>query len=43
MFEKRPKITVPQNSTDLWIDRISFLLFFLIIYINSTHLVFKNS
>jgi uncharacterized membrane protein len=30
MFEKRPKITVPQNSTDLWIDRISFLLFFLI-------------
>ena len=30
MFEKRPKITVPQNSTDLWIDRFSFLLFFII-------------
>lgn len=30
MFEKKPKITVPQNSTDLWIDRFSFLLFFII-------------
>lgn len=30
MFEKRPKITIPQNSTDLWIDRFSFLLFFII-------------
>lgn len=30
MFEKRPKITVPQNSTDLLIDRFSFLLFFII-------------
>ena len=30
MFEKRPKIIVPQNSTDLWIDRFSFLLFFII-------------
>lgn len=30
MFEKRPKIIVPQNSIDLWIDRFSFLLFFII-------------
>jgi len=30
MFEKRPKITIPKNSTDLWIDRFSFLLFFII-------------
>ncbi|MGC6525320.1 MAG: DUF1648 domain-containing protein [Flavobacteriaceae bacterium] len=30
MFEKRPKITIPKNFTDLWIDRFSFLLFFII-------------
>lgn len=28
MFEKRPKIVVPLTPFDLWIDRISFLLFF---------------
>ena len=30
MFEKRPKLTVPLTTSDLWIDRASFLVFFLI-------------